>query len=70
MKAPSQADHFVAVQAYLSDEDFGYDNWHARQFASKGNRPAVLILCRDKAEQQAALEFLRDRAVGVADGRR
>lgn len=62
MKAPSQADRFVKVGAYLSDEDFGYDNWHARQFGINEARPAVLILCRDEAEQLEALEFLRHRA--------
>lgn len=65
MKAPSQTDRFVKVGAYLSDEDFGYDNWHARQFGIATARPAVLILCRDEAEQLEALEFLKSRAEAV-----
>jgi len=62
MKAPSQQDRFVKVRAYLSDRDFGYENWHARQFASpEESRPAVLILCHDETEQAQALAYLTDR---------
>ena len=66
MRPPSTADRFVRVTAYLSDRDFGYDNWHARQFAAGtgpgGSRPAVLVLCRDEAEQREALAYLEQRA--------
>ena len=65
MKAPSEDDRFVAVSAYLSDEHFGYDNWHCAQFGVKA-RPAVLILCADKQEQRDALDFLEARAATFA----
>ena len=68
MKMPSTADRFVKVAAYLTDEVFGYEHWRAAQFCAPdatGRRPAVLILCRDEAEQQEALAFLKDRAERV-----
>lgn len=68
MKAPSHADRFVKVNAYLSDENFGYENWHARQFGASGDgkRPAVLILCADIEEQRAAMAYLEERAAAKA----
>lgn len=71
MKAPSHTDRFVRVTAYLSDVDFGYDNWHARQFPAGMRdldtelRPAVLIVCKDQAEQDEALAFLEARAAAT-----
>ena len=67
MKPPSLTDRFVRVTAYLSDADFGYENWHARQFGSGAliagtpTKCGVLILCEDEVEQKEALAFLEDR---------
>lgn len=53
MSAPSKDDRVVNVRAFMSDEGLGYDNWHARQFASPpGARHAVLLICHDEAEQK------------------
>lgn len=69
MNVPSESDRFVEVRAYLSDEGFGYDCWHARQFLAPATaRPAVLIVCADAAEQAAALAFLRSRETNVGGG--
>jgi hypothetical protein len=65
VKPPSIDDRFVRVTAYMTDEEFGYEYWAARQFASRDvvtRRPAVLIVCADRAEQEAALTYLRERA--------
>ena len=58
MKAPDLSDTVVKATAYLSDADFGYENWHARQFASPRDcptRPALLLICRDEAERDRLL---------------
>lgn len=63
MQQPSLNDRFVKVSAYLTDETFGYDHWRAAQFsAPKRDKPAVLVLCADEAEQAACLAFLKARA--------
>lgn len=65
MKVPSTADTIVRVNAYLSDEGFGYDNWHARQFGAPEPRyPAVLVLCATEADRE---EAQRRIAVALAE---
>lgn len=60
MKAPSRQDRFVKVRAGLSDREFGYDRWIADQFSGGAlDVPAILIICHDKSEQDAALKFLQ-----------
>lgn len=63
MRAPSLSDRVVPVQAYLTDEVFGYEHWRAAQFSPpKIQRfPAVLLICRDRAEQQEYLRRLEPR---------
>jgi len=55
MKAPCLTDRMVKVTAYLSDEGFGYENWHAAQFAAPREiptRPALLIICASDEERR------------------
>jgi hypothetical protein len=63
--APSHSDRFVRVTAYLSDQRFGYDRWLADQFSGRAGyadyRPAVLVICRNKDEQDDCLAFLEAR---------
>src|SRR6266446_4354219 len=60
MKAPAMTDTLVKVTAYLADDDFGYDNWHARQFAAARDRltrPALLVLCADEADRDRLMQY-------------
>ena len=69
MKPPGLDDRFVPVSAYLTDEEFGYEHWRAAQFsAPKKDRPAVLVICADEAEQAESLAFLKDRAARCPNG--
>lgn len=70
MLSPSARDRFVKVTAYLTDQVFGYEHWRAAQFSAPDvevRRPAVLIICRDDIEQQAALAYLQARAAEKAE---
>lgn len=59
MKAPSANDRVVAVMAYLTDAEFGYDHWKATQFLSPdGAVHAVLLIVPDKAAQTAVMARL------------
>ncbi len=63
MHNPTISDRVVRVRAYLTDEIFGYDHWRAAQFcAPKDAKPAILLVCRDGAEQTAILNELQTTA--------
>ena len=63
MKPPSLTDRAVKVRAYLSDEDFGYEHWHARQFsAPEDAKPALLLVFEMREERDAAYARVVSRA--------
>jgi hypothetical protein len=56
MNPPSKTDRVVKVRAFLTDEVFGHDHWRAAQFSAPIDAaPAVLLICRDAAEQASLL---------------
>jgi hypothetical protein len=59
MKAPSLQDRIVKVRAYLTDVEFGYDYWAARQFLAPSEaKPALLLIFSSDQDRDHALQLI------------